>query len=472
MNTFQALERSMPLLENMPETVLDELLEMLIRNCEQLRGYLLTRNGKVVGEYYRPPYGREDKVWVYSVSKAFTATAVGIACQEGLLKLEDRAADFFQDRLPKEPGEYLRAMRVQDLLCMSTGQAVDAGEAMLAAEDGDWIRAFLEIPVVYRPGTHFCYNSGATYILSAIVKAATKEGLVEYLKPRLFRPLGFDQILWDKSPEGIEAGGWGLKARLEDLAKLGELYRQRGIYRGQRILEEEWVERATGACIDNSQNDTVNIDWKQGYGFQMWRGRHNTFRADGAVGQYCIVMPDQNAVLTVLSETVDMQKVLDGVWDVLLPALNSSLHSEMEKEISSKRYLLRANELEFSSVRFCFAQDELTCLLSGKDEEYSLCALAGRWREGTTILPIGHSSLVPYFSLRGRPQVVSAHYEWTAVNVLEINLVWRESPHRERLICEFQGESVTITCPPNLSAANIGRKAFHVVGRVRSDDKA
>lgn len=466
---FQGLERSDPLKENLAKAALEELREMLIKRCDKLRGYLLTRNGRVVDEYYCPPYQKEDKVWVYSVSKAFTATAVGLAADQGLIRVEDKVVDFFPDKLPDNPGENLKKMRVRDLLTMSTGHGEDTGTAVLTAEDGDWVRAFLKCPVVHEPGTYFCYNSGATYILSAILRKVTGMGLVEYLKPRLFQPLGFDEVLWDQSPAGIEAGGWGLKVRLEDLAKLGELYLQKGMFHGKRIFSSRWAEEASGTAMDNSRNNTVNADWKQGYGYQMWRGRHNTFRADGAVGQFCIVMPDQNAVLTVLSETDDMQKVLDGVWETLLPALNASLTSDLETQIHQQRYDLEDNDRGFTGIQFCFEKGELELALSTREQEYCLQAAAGEWKAGRTAMPIGHSSLVPYFSLLGREQEVSAHYEWRAANELEISLVWRESPHREKIRCTFQEKEISILCPPNASAANIGIPAFCMKGRLSEE---
>ena len=258
---------------------------------------------------------------------------------------------------------------------------------------------------------------------------------------------------------------WGLKVRLEDLTKLGELYRCKGVYKGKRIFSVEWAQLATGICADNSRDHTNNIDWKQGYGFQMWRGRHNTFRADGAVGQFCIVFPDQQAVLTILSETDDMQNVLNGVWDILLPAFNASLQSEEEGRVSQRNYVLDKNERGFTGAYFCFENGELTFRLSARGGEYVLKAAAGRWMESKTAMPIGHSSLVAYGSLQGVEQVISAHYEWTAENTLEINLVWRESPHRDKAICTFEGDTVKIVCPPNASAANVGMKEMVIMGK-------
>ena len=219
--------------------------------------------------------------------------------------------------MPAEPSINLKSMRVSDLLRMSTGQQA---EARLAGQDRPWTKSFLDQPVPFKPGTHFLYNTPATYMLSAIVQKTTGMTTLDYLKPRLFDPLGIEGPTWETSPQGISTGGYGLSVRTEDIAKFGQLYLQKGKWDGKPIVPEAWVDAATARQTSNGSNP--NSDWDQGYGYQFWRSRHGAYRGDGAFGQYCVVLPEQDAVVVITSGVKDMQAVLNLVWDKLLPALN------------------------------------------------------------------------------------------------------------------------------------------------------
>jgi CubicO group peptidase (beta-lactamase class C family) len=170
----------------------------------------------------------------------------------------------------------------------------------------------------------------ATYVLSAIVQKVTGEKVIDYLYPRLFRPLGIVGATWQESPQGINTGGWGLYLKTEDLAKMGQLFLQKGEWNGRQLLPAEWIEAASSAQVEslpagvrreNLKVKAKDSDWLQGYGYQMWRCRHNAYRADGAAGQYIIVMPDQNAVIAITANLGDMQAEINLVWKYLLPAL-------------------------------------------------------------------------------------------------------------------------------------------------------
>ncbi|TCC33468.1 class C beta-lactamase-related serine hydrolase [Kribbella sindirgiensis] len=171
----------------------------------------------------------------------------------------------------------------------------------------------------HEPGTVFAYNSGATYMLSAILQRLTGENLLDYLRPRLFEPLGATEATWQLSKEGIVVGGWGLSLNTESLACFGQLLLQHGEWNGEQVVPAEWFEAATSRQVPNDNES--NPDWKQGYGFQFWRGRHNTYRGDGAFGQFILVFPEYDAVLITTSATGDMQAILNTAWDYLLPAL-------------------------------------------------------------------------------------------------------------------------------------------------------
>jgi len=259
---------------------------------------------------------------LFSLSKSFTSTGVGLAVADGLLSVDDPVISFFPEDLPVEVSNNLAAMRVRHLLSMSTGHGHDTTDHMAMASDGNWAKAFLARPVDYEPGTHFLYNTGASYMLSAIVQKLTGMTLLAYLTERIFEPLGIEGATWDSCPRGINLGGFGLNLKTEDIARFGQLYLQGGVWEGERLLPEAWIAEATSCQTDNSSMD--NADWSQGYGFQFWRCRHNAYRGDGAFGQYCIVMPDQDAVVAITGGLGDMQAVLDLVWTHLLPVMGST----------------------------------------------------------------------------------------------------------------------------------------------------
>src|SRR5437660_3191760 len=157
---------------------------------------------------------------------------------------------------------------------------------------------------------------------SAIVQKVTGQTVLDYLRPRLFEPLGIADPTWGTSPQGITLGGYGLSIRTEDIAKFGQLYLQHGKWNDRQLIPAAWVEAATSRQTSNGSNP--NSDWDQGYGYQFWRARHGAYRGDGAFGQFCIVMPEQDAVVAITSGVRDMQAVLNLVWEQLLPALKPS----------------------------------------------------------------------------------------------------------------------------------------------------
>ncbi|HZU35740.1 MAG TPA: serine hydrolase, partial [Gemmataceae bacterium] len=285
---------------------------------DSMNSFMLVRHGQVVAEGWWTPYEAQAPHELYSLSKSFTSTGIGLLISQGKLSLDDEVLKFFPEEAPARPSANLKAMRVRDLLCMSTGHQT---EPPRPAHES-WVRAFLAHPVPFKPGTHFLYNTSATYMLSTIVQKITGTTLLDYLTPRLFEPLGIEKPTWQTSPQGVSAGGFGLSLRTEDIAKFGQLYLQKGQWHGKQVVPAWWVEAATARQTSNGSNP--HSDWDQGYGYQFWRCRHGAYRGDGAFGQYCIVLPKQDAVVAITSGVRDMPAVLNAVWDKLLPALKSA----------------------------------------------------------------------------------------------------------------------------------------------------
>ncbi len=302
--------------------------------CEKelggIHSFVFLRHGKLIAEGYWKPYAQNETHMLYSHSKSFTSTAIGFLVEEGKLDLDEKVADIFPDKLPAKPSKNLLEMRVRDLLTMGTGSVKDSIFPVVTSKDGDWVRAFLAHPVEKSPGTHFCYNTGATYMLSAIVEKKTGEKLMDYLGRKLFKPLGITSAWSTTCPKGIACGGYGMNMVTRELALFGQLYLQKGMWEGKRILSDQWTTLATTKQIGNG-NDP-NSDWKQGYGFQFWRCRHGAYRADGARGQYTIVMPELDAVLSITASVNDMGKELNLVWKYILPAIQKAKLPENKAE--------------------------------------------------------------------------------------------------------------------------------------------
>ncbi|MDR1200554.1 MAG: ChbG/HpnK family deacetylase [Tannerellaceae bacterium] len=325
----KALPRSTPAAEKVKAKGISDYLEAVKKSGQDVHSLMIVRNGKVVTEHWFGDNAADKPHVMFSVSKTYTATAIGFAVSEGKLKVTDKVMSFFPDKMPATINDNLKALEVRHLLMMSSGHDV---EPRVNREGGetDWLQAFFAAPFEHQPGTFYVYNSMATYVLSAIVQKVTGEKVIDYLYPRLFRPLGITGAVWEESPQGINIGGWGLYIKTEDMAKLGLLILQKGNWNGKQLLPETWFAEATkeqiaslpaGTRREDLKMKPKDSDWLQGYGYQMWRSRHNSFRADGARGQYILILPEKNAVIAVTAQIDDMQAELNLIWKYLLPAL-------------------------------------------------------------------------------------------------------------------------------------------------------
>lgn len=436
---------------------------------------MFLRHDKIIAEGWWYPYRAELKQSIYSISKSFTSTAIGFAVSEKLLSLNDKVISFFPDELPDTINPFLSELTIKDLLTMSIGQDPDPTSTVIRAND-DWVKAFLSTPILNEPGTKFLYNSLGPYTLSAIVQKVTGEKEIDYLKQKLFNPLEITGIDWEIDPRGINTGAWGLRLKTEDMAKLGLLYLHKGLWNGKRILSEEWIDEATTAHIiqspDMLQSEKDASDWQQGYGYLFWRCRHGAYRADGAFGQYIIVMPEQDAVIVITSETPDMQDELNLVWKYLLPGfhknklpsnekmtttLNQKLSSlalplspnnftsKLANEISGKTFLINPNERKLEKISFQF--EDSTCQVTSKTDtaNYKISYGLGEWRFGKTTKPRPSLNYGVRAHLLGLPpSKIAGSYVWKDENTLELVLRYIQSPHTERMVCSFNKNKILI----------------------------
>jgi CubicO group peptidase (beta-lactamase class C family) len=328
------LPRSTPEEQGISSAGIRAYVEAADQQVNTMHSFMLVRHGHVVAEGWWKPEAADKPHVMHSLSKSFTSTAVGLAVEEGKLSVDDLVLKFFPDDAPAEPSKNLKAMRVRDLLTMTSGQEAEAK----FSTNAPWVQTFLAQPVPFKPGTHFLYNTPGSHMLSAIVTKVTGKTVLDYLRPRLFEPLGIENPEWDSSPQGNTFGGWGLKICTEDIAKFGQLYLQKGQWNGKQLVPTNWIATATAKQVSNGSDPTK--DWDQGYGFQFWRCRHGAYRGDGANGQFCIVMPEQDVVIAITADTRDMQAELNVVWDRLLPALQpAALPANAEEQSRLKQTL-------------------------------------------------------------------------------------------------------------------------------------
>ena len=288
-----------------------------LNRLQYVNSVIVLRHGKSVLEAWQAPYRRETPHQLFSLSKSFTSCAIGLAQAEGKLKITDRLSSFFPEYADCITDPRMCDVTLKDLLTMRSGHLVCATKYML--KQPDFVRAYLASPLDTQPGTRFTYNSGATYMLSAVIRQVTGENVREYLMPRLFEPLRISPGTWECCPRGINLGGWGLSLTTGDLAKFAQLLLQHGKWNGRQLLPADYLAEATRKQADNSMNE--NPDWKLGYGYQFWISQHG-YRGDGAGGQLAVILEEQDLCISVTSCLKNMQELLDVFWTELIPHLH------------------------------------------------------------------------------------------------------------------------------------------------------
>ncbi|GAA1894630.1 serine hydrolase domain-containing protein [Lapillicoccus jejuensis] len=305
-----------------PAAAVLEVLDGWQERGLELHSLMVLRRGAVAVEGWWSPYDAATPHLLYSLSKTFTSCAVGLAVAEGLCRLDERVVDLLPAHVPPEGVDpRVAALTLHDVLSMSTGHREDTLDTAWGTDPDDLARGFLRIPPDEPVGTLHTYHNTCTYLAGLVVQERCGTGLLEYLTPRLLEPLGIGPGHWHGDGQGHELGFTGLHQRTEDVARLGLLLLQDGVWEGRRVLPEGWVALMTREHVANDTDPTRGPDWRQGYGYQVWRSRHG-YRGDGAYGQFCLVVPEADLVVATTAATEDMQGVLDVLWERLLPALD------------------------------------------------------------------------------------------------------------------------------------------------------
>lgn len=445
----KSLPRTNPSSVGIDPKAISAFIDDINKHVGGLHSMMLLRHGQVAAEAWWAPYEAKRPHMLFSLSKSFTSTAVGLAVAEKRLSVEDKLVSFFPDKLPGKVSENLAAMRVKDLLTMSTGHGKEPDRT-----SPDWVKEFLAAPVDHKPGAHFVYNTSATHVLAAIVEKVTGQPLMTYLTPRLFSPLQIEGAAWEKSPSGIATGGFGLSVKTEDIAKFGQLYLQKGKWDGKQLIPESWVAEASARQVSNG-DPTQENDWSQGYGYQFWRCRHGHYRGDGAFGQFCIVMEEHDAVLAITSGVADMGQIMKSVWTCLLPGFQTAVPinaedqlreklstvevpfptgkptSPMATQVSGKTYAIDKNEDQVTSAKLSFKDDRCTVEMERASVTTKITCGTKGWVRGEV-------------EERGATRLYAARGAWTTDRKFSLKVCYVESPFEWSESFEFDGDSVTI----------------------------
>ena len=449
-----------------------EWIDACEREMDIIHGFVLMRHGRIVAEgSWRPFDTLNEPHMLFSHSKSFTSTAIGMLADEGKVDLDERVAEIFADKVPEAPSENLRQLRVRDLLTMNVGaRRTDAENDDV---DGDWERAFLANTFDGEPGREFRYDSGATYMLASIVERRSGKRLMEFLRERMFDKIGIRKAWSTTSPTGTACGGWGMNMTTREMALFGQLLLQGGIWNGERIVSSQWLALATamqtksGPIVIAGQDGS---DWHRGYGFQFWRCKNGFYRADGANGQFTIVMLQYDAVLSISAgEVRDTQRELDLVWKYLVPGFKDRLDASEKKDLESVRrrcadlavppvagrrvgatgcvgreFALQDNVRGIRSVRLDEDADGWICTIDTRAGKSVLPVGFGTWKEGA--LTIDASKHEPLGSIVGR-QAVAGSAAVGEDGVMRLRILLKNGPQRidaafsdESGVCRMSGE--------------------------------
>ena len=428
----------------------------------ELHSLMVVRHGHVVAEGWAAPFAPDRRQTVYSLSKTFTAPAGGFAVAEGLFSLDDPVVGLLPDKAPDEPDERLARMTVRHLLTMASGHDP---EPSVMHEPGDWVATFLATPLVHEPGERFVYNTPATHVLSAIVQRASGQRLLDYLTPRLLDPLGIVGAWWEQSPDGVDVGGVGLSVTTEDIAKLGLLYLQDGLWEGRRVLPEGWAAQAGAAQVSTAH--WGGTDWQQGYGFQMWRSQHG-FRADGAFGQFSLVLPDEDTVVAMTSAFRDTGRVLEAVWTHLLPGLHDeplAADDDGRAALEARLAGLRLDPPDGEAITETARRIAGSVLDLGETPIGPLSVRFVPGEEGDEVVvrtAVGEITLRPghgepsaqrvpsVFEPRHSPEALVSG-AWTGPDRYVLTVRWVETPHMLTVQADVDGDLVTVAASANVS---------------------
>ena len=434
-----------------------EFMDSCKKSKTDIHSFVVIHNGAIKLKIAPLPYSFEYKQHLYSLSKSFSATAVGFLIDDEIIGIEDKIIDIFKDKCPDKIGRNLSKMRIKHLLSMNTGHNACLLYNICGREDP--VSEFLRFEPENEPGTHFMYNNAATYILSEIVRKFTNMSMFDFLSIRLFEPLKITNTHWDSFTCGNSQAALGLYASAEDMAKLGLLYLNKGVYNGKRILSEKWTNMAVRPWSKN--NSDASPDWAAGYGFQFWRNAAEGFRGDGAFGQLCVVLPSKNMVLSVQAYSEDTQAELNYLYELSDRLYGNSNVTEEELEtyadgynkpaefkssnvnIFDKLYLCEKNGFEISLVKFVDCCDGIELRFSDGTVWQTMKFGKNKFCENKAVL----KRLKPMIEGISTDKKELVHFVGCCTfeaDTLTLQFNFLDNPHIDKYICTFLENNLSI----------------------------
>lgn len=453
------LARAQPSQVGVDAAIIQAFLDDIATAGLELHTIMLHHQGHVVVEAGWWPYRPDSRRVMHSVAKSVTACAIGLALAEGLFRLEDKVVDFFPGEVPVPVDDKLAAMKVEHLLSMRIGHGEETSGAVWRGIQGSWVKEFFKIPLVHMPGDVHVYTSAASYMLAAILARVTGQTLHDYLKPRLFQPLGITGEEWDIGPDGINPGGNGLTCKPVDILKLGILHAQKGVWNGRQVLPADWVANATRSHGDN-------------YGYHWVTRPDGSYAALGVFVQMALVFPEQGATLVVTGAIDGSDKLLplidrhfpralsgggsvaaDRALDEALtrlcaPRTLSSAPSDMAAAVNGATFIMEPNDKGISALRLHFSDDRCLFALTDGDGEHRLVAGLNHWVEGTTTMP--GQDLHHGYRLAGA--AVTAGACWLDSHTLQLEWIFHDTAFRDTVTCRFTDGMVTMDRRVNVNS--------------------
>ena len=487
-----ALHKTLPRARTPEEVgVSSQKIAEYLREAEQsgleLHSFMALRHGKVAVECFREPFSPERNHDMWSVSKSFTATALGFAIHEGLICMDTRLAELFREYAPKKPDERWGKLTIEHLVTMTAGKSPPYLSPK--GPDADWIQTYIDSPWYNDPGVENRYVNENFFLLSAALQRATGTPMMDYLRPRLFEPLGFARPTWETDNRGVECGSWGFSCKTEDLAKFILCYLEEGRFEGLQVIPADWAKSAV-----QKQRDSTGVreSTQNGYGFGFWRNpeRVGGWRANGMFSQFGIAFPEQDAIFVCNASVADETVMHDLVWEYIPAAfIDGAQHGEaatvcfeaspfepppsvsprspLEKQIDGRRIHLRRNRLlppmhfqvtalpviltvknpylthQINDITLHFGEQEAEFYWrEGKDENALPLGLDGSCREGT-------------MRINGQDYTVLGAGEWLNDSAFQVKLRYIETISSQSFVFTFHKNKVAMQSKSTPPVAHI-----------------
>lgn len=489
------LPRATPASRGTDPAIILAMLDEIERHDLELHSLLVWQDGALITSAYWAPYSLARPHMMHSVTKSFTSMAAGLAVSDGLLSVDDAVLQFFPD-YAGPVDDNLRAMKVRHLLTMTSGHGRGISGGSWRRVLSSWVDDFLRQPTPHNPGEVFVYDSAASYMLSAIVQQVTGRMIADYLSEWIFQPMGMStNMTWDTGTDGVNTGGNGLSCTSEDMLKLGILHLQGGEWQGRQLLPRQWVQAATGMQIrdvvlgvftgdhylgPDEVGDGQKVSRREGYGYQWWRGPHNSFSANGLFGQYCIVLQEENAVLAFTGGLEDSdRRVHQLIYDVLRPALGKGggtpesaeklderlaglrLKNFADMAFSAEKvpcgiWMVEPNDQAIESIALAANNNELSVTLRDADGEHQVRAGCGFYIETVTTIPGArlHHSYQPVGGLRVLASARLLENDG-ADTVLEMDWIFVETAFRDTVRLRFTDGSMILSRRVNVNSSEL-----------------